>query len=64
MSKVFITLGRGVEFGINENERFVMRRVVHGWTEQEIDMGPATHKQLFDHVTHMSRLAIHAAKAD
>lgn len=64
MSAVFITLGRGVEFGINDKERFVMRRVVHGWTETEIDMGPATDKQLADHLAHMGQLNIHAEKAD
>lgn len=64
MAAIFITLGRGVEFGIDEHQRFVMRQIAYGEVESLIDMGPATDKQLADHLKHMGQIGLHAAKEE
>lgn len=61
--KIFITLGNGVLFGINENQQFVIRKEVRGDVKSEIELGHASEKNLDLLQLHMDTLRIHTDRS-
>lgn len=60
---ICITFGNGVDFCIDANQRMIIRKMVRGKLESEIDLGYASERHLDIILLHMGSLRIHTDRS-